>query len=118
MEHPLLERPNPKLEIRNPKQIQSTKSEIRNRQRPVSDFGFRISDLFRISCFGFRIWNSPHSGDKSPHSKSPFGLGRSLGTEGSHNGAGSPHLAIGDGLEFLFQLLAVVLAAIPSATFW
>src|SRR5208282_2074877 len=47
---------NPKHEIRNPKQAQNPKSEARNGDTPVSDFGFRISDLFRISRFGFRIW--------------------------------------------------------------
>jgi Flp pilus assembly protein TadD len=59
-DHRILRRPksdvgkNPKSEVRNPKQIQSTKSQISNQKVPdigasdlgfVSDFGFRISDL-------------------------------------------------------------------------
>ena len=45
-----------KSEIRNPKQIQSTKLECS--KLVITDFlsfGFGISNLFRISCFGFRI---------------------------------------------------------------
>ena len=45
---------NPKHEIRNPKQIQSTKPETAaDIAEPVS--AFLISNLFRISGFGFRI---------------------------------------------------------------
>jgi protein-tyrosine phosphatase len=45
---------NPKLEARNPRQIRSTKTEIEN---ALSGRGFelRISCLFRISMFGFRV---------------------------------------------------------------
>jgi hypothetical protein len=73
---------NPKPEIRNPKEGRSPKSEVRSprygeatnpsslasmlagykgfrrrRNGPGNDFGFRVSDLFRVSGFGFRISN-------------------------------------------------------------
>src|SRR5258708_5536250 len=53
-----------KSEIRNPKQYPNSKKKAQNSKRLVSVigilairicFGFRISDLFRISDFGFRI---------------------------------------------------------------
>ena len=44
---------NPKSEIRNPKEIRSPKSE----QSGAQSFGFRISDFFRVSGFGFRIYD-------------------------------------------------------------
>src|SRR5262245_36331450 len=45
---------NPKSEYRNPKQI--TKFEFRNLEVPTRySFEFRISSLFRISIFGFRV---------------------------------------------------------------
>src|SRR5688572_11661648 len=48
---------NPKHEARNPKQIQRTKKESTKREAAfcVSCFLLWILDLFRISCFGFRI---------------------------------------------------------------
>src|SRR5262245_46316627 len=52
-------RRSPKSETRNPKQIPITK--IRMTQTPrvfVSDFDIRISNLFRISSFGFRIFSA------------------------------------------------------------
>src|SRR5229473_2913522 len=42
----VLHKRNPKSEARNPKR----------RQPAFWSFGFRGLDLFRISCFGFRIW--------------------------------------------------------------
>jgi len=51
---------NPKLEYRNPKQIQMIKwkrtkeSAYIPRKESFEAFGFWISDLFRISKFGFR----------------------------------------------------------------
>src|SRR5262245_42666541 len=47
---------NPKLEIRNPKQIRITKSQIRNqdkRDRGLGYWDFGHWDLFWISSFGF-----------------------------------------------------------------
>ena len=60
-----------KSEARNPKSERSPKSEIRKKSAGVgaSVFGFRTSDFFRISDFGFRI--SPRSSD--------FGLRPSFG---------------------------------------
>ena len=48
---------NPKSEIRDSKEARNPKSEFRNqRPRPTAlPFGFRASDFFRISDFGFRI---------------------------------------------------------------
>jgi pimeloyl-ACP methyl ester carboxylesterase len=53
---------NPKSEVRNPKQISitNTKYESRRHVRRSPALGFRhfeflASDLFRISCFGFRV---------------------------------------------------------------
>jgi urease accessory protein len=53
---------NPKFEIRNPKQIRNSKSEIRNSNDPIFQtrfktpvFNFGHSNLFRVSSFGFRI---------------------------------------------------------------
>src|SRR5438046_683238 len=57
-----------KLKIRNPKQAQnpksetSSKSEIRNMV-----FFLWILDLFRISIFGFRIFDSAALGEKQSH---------------------------------------------------
>lgn len=45
---------NSKFEVRNPKQILITK--IRNSRRVFEKFEFRISNLFRASNFGFRIF--------------------------------------------------------------
>jgi HEAT repeat protein len=45
---------NPKSEIRNKCEIRNPKSETKLRQMLV--LGIRISNLFRISDFGFRIW--------------------------------------------------------------
>jgi hypothetical protein len=45
-----------KIEIRNPKQIRNSKAEIKYEADPSRFFFFlRISDLFRISKFGFRV---------------------------------------------------------------
>ena len=44
---------NPKSECRNPEQIQSRK--FKSSEQAFGIFPFRISNLFRISCFGFRI---------------------------------------------------------------
>src|SRR5205814_10669683 len=46
---------NPKSEARNPKQIQSTKKKTQNVKCVLSDFEFRILNLFRISNFVLRI---------------------------------------------------------------
>jgi hypothetical protein len=46
-----------------PDKIKAPKAESRNKKeekKPTNDercFGFRVSDLFRISDFGFRIWS-------------------------------------------------------------
>src|SRR5437016_5630762 len=44
---------NPKSEYRNPKQTQNPNSQTHAPEGLVLEFGFRVSDLFRISCFGF-----------------------------------------------------------------
>lgn len=46
---------NPRAEIRSPKEGRNPKAEIRRFTAAVRRFGFRISDFFRISPFGFRI---------------------------------------------------------------
>jgi mono/diheme cytochrome c family protein len=67
-------RTNPKHEIRNPKQTQMLQHQNSNRRTPklFRTFGFRILDLFRISCLGFRI--SP----KGLSRISPKGVGSSF----------------------------------------
>src|SRR5664280_3325431 len=72
--------PNPKCEIRKPKEIRNPKSRIRSRSsrtavRPIrlfSDLGFRPSFGFRISAFGFRGGGLPsrchlHDQRATPH---------------------------------------------------
>jgi predicted CXXCH cytochrome family protein len=65
-DHRILRRPksdvgkNPKSEAQNPKQIQSTKSQISNQE--VSDIG--ASDLGFVSDFGFRISNLAIASDR------------------------------------------------------
>src|SRR5579864_2444394 len=46
---------NPKSEIRNKFEIRNSK--LQTCLRSVSGFGFCASDLFRISCFGFRAFS-------------------------------------------------------------
>ncbi len=59
---------NPKLEYRNPRQIQMFKfqmttmlgagpCDLLHGHDPFETFGFWISDLFRISRFGFRVYS-------------------------------------------------------------
>ena len=74
---PNLEQQNPKFETLNPKQILSTKSQILN----ISDFGFRISNLFGASNLVFRILKKFKSSPKSkrletktPDDKNQFDL--------------------------------------------
>jgi formylglycine-generating enzyme required for sulfatase activity len=45
---------NPKLEIRNKSEYRNPKSQTKG--IPARSFEFRIWDLFRISSFGFRVW--------------------------------------------------------------
>jgi len=48
---------NPKSEIRNPKQITKLETEMfKTHASQIRSLGFRNSDLFRISDFGFRIF--------------------------------------------------------------
>src|SRR5439155_10802858 len=49
---------NPKVEIRNSKQIQM--SNPNDPKQPGLEFGFSTSDLFRLSLFGFRISQVRH----------------------------------------------------------
>src|SRR2546426_8710532 len=73
---------NPKSESRNPKQIRNSNDQ----KRPA--FEFRISNLFRISTFGFRIygrsayglhlllecgWRFPQHGDEQQAGDEPDG---------------------------------------------
>jgi nucleoside-diphosphate-sugar epimerase len=52
----LIQPPNPKSEIRNPKQIPTPNAKIQTKIGDAHlELGFRYSDLFRISDFGFRI---------------------------------------------------------------
>jgi len=52
-------------QIRNPKSETNTKSDIRNRGF-YNHFGFRASDLFRVSDFELRIFASSNSLIDSP----------------------------------------------------
>jgi hypothetical protein len=63
-----------KSEIRSPKEIRNPKPQTQSPGILPSGVGFRTSGFFRISDFGFRIWNF----GLQPHQQHPPDFGAAL----------------------------------------